>query len=259
MKYTTIKGETIEFKPSQAEKAYIEKLEGAASDSAVTEDQMIDFIWSVDNPVLKNGPNNKKGYADKETYQNLAFRVMLDLEDRKRIKLGSLDLNLSRGKYTLTVPEAALELGIHETSVRKAILNKRLDGWQDKPGSPYFLNPDSVASYKISNRGARAAKQILKARFGNHGGYSFRIKPDLVDTKRVIEQVIEGRLKPFSGCSVLVCGDKKCTYYELAPGNEENRIDIKEFFVTGRFSVKRKINNTRQAREAFKSYNPAVV
>lgn len=46
-------------------------------------------------------------------------------------------------------------------------------------------------------------------------------------------------------------------FYELEPGEEENRLELDEFYVAGRFKVVRQETNGTRATAAWKAFKPA--
>lgn len=79
------------------------------------------------------------------------FRVLLDLLDQKRVRMGSLDLEKAAARYTLSVAEAAERLGIRDSAVRTAVLEGWIPSWL-KDGQ-IRLAPASVDTYEVSRRG----------------------------------------------------------------------------------------------------------
>ncbi|KYF76558.1 hypothetical protein BE17_10810 [Sorangium cellulosum] len=53
----------------------------------------------------------------------------------------------------ITVPEAARRLGVGDSAIRQAIKVGRLRAQKD--GGTWYVDPDAVAAYRVSNRGPR--------------------------------------------------------------------------------------------------------
>ncbi len=156
-KYTTIAGEEIAYPtPAPDVAALLSALVDAVNDPIVSESEIIELIYGKENPLLRQDVLPHHGVVTKEVFDNPLYHVMTDLLGRKRVQLGTLNVDKALSQYTMTVSEAAEELGIHPSAVRQAIKTRRLAGV--KKGSQYFLRPLSVRSYKVSQRGPKRRK-----------------------------------------------------------------------------------------------------
>ena len=274
--YHKANGETLYITDglSKPEKNYLRKVEQAAADPTVDEIEVAALVWNTDNPYLQIHPDTGAAIADRAAYDSVVFQIMLDLIDQKRINLGTLDPEAAAARYTLTVKEAADKLGIHAATVRKAIDAKRLAAW--KRGGTYMLDPASVASYKISNRGARADVQFsqqahlglipgaLAIREGTDGDYFLRVRGHIKSEERQVGDDITQYLitRPWERVAVQT-GKKSANSYRLfilepAPPETEpdQGLTFAGFYVRGAFKVVEKINNSKEALAAWKAYDP---
>lgn len=152
--YTTLAGEVLEYPHPKAETArFLARVHDATNNPAVSESSLLTLIYSKENPILDQTIFPARGAVTAAVFRNPVYHVMLDLLDHKRVQTGTLNLEREHDRYTMTVPEAAAELGITESSVRVAIKSKRLAAI--KPAGSYRLDPTSVAEYEVSSRGPK--------------------------------------------------------------------------------------------------------
>ena len=145
----TINGRTIEYEPTPSEARFVQRVEAAVANAGVSEAELRSLIYGPENPLL----DQQAGYSfvTPAAFDNPVFRVLLDLLDQKRVRMGSLHLEKAAARYTLSVAEAAERLGIRDSAVRTAVLEGRLPSWI-KDGQ-IRLAPASVGTYEVSRRG----------------------------------------------------------------------------------------------------------
>jgi|SRR5262245_1936193 len=156
--YTALSGETIRFPdPDPVTADFLARARVAASDLTVSINDMIELVYGPDNPLLDKTILPGRPMVTKAVFVNPVYHVLADLIGVKRVQLGLLDMAAARAAYTLSVPEAAKRLGITPAAVRAAITGKRLGAIYEN--GQWWLRPESVASYKVSNRGPKRASR----------------------------------------------------------------------------------------------------
>lgn len=250
--YVTLAGEELEIPRGKALQ-YLERVRQAAENHSVDVDGITALVWSVANPLMMPSPVSGAAMATRETYEHQAFRAMLDCISRKRIATGDLDLSAAAQKYTVPVPDAAQQLGIHESSVRKAIASGRLSAW--KRGGAYFLDPASVSAYQVSIRGAKAMPQMTAVpvappgpeepttiHSGTRGGHTLLVKYKGPAAEH--HQAADGEIRAVLPAAwkriAVLTGNKNTGKYWLQvlshePDGEVNTLRYGGFEVRGRF------------------------
>jgi excisionase family DNA binding protein len=153
-RHKTVAGEVIEFPdPSPAIANYLVLATKAAHDPNVTVNDLIELIYHTKNPLLDTTILPGRALVTKAIFANPIYHVFSDLLDVKRVQLGLLDPVAAKESYTLTVTTVATQLGISESAVKLAIKEHRLAAIRD--GGQWWINPNSVASYRVSNRGPK--------------------------------------------------------------------------------------------------------
>lgn len=272
--YTMLSGRTLSYDIPRPEVArFLARVVDAAHDPNVTESTLTGLIYGTDNPLLDQTIFKGRGAVTPETVANPVYHVMLDYLDQKRIQAGTLDLAASHDRYTMTVAEAAGQIGMSTGAVRQAILKGRLGAI--KKGGQWYLRPAGVKAYQRSNRGPRprsgkarddtaqdekVSNRLggpLSIRMGNAPGVSFRLKAlqKLTDSERT-GRIRTGVLHDWKRIAVWAGTGSRSRMYEIAPSEEKNEIIYREFYVRGRFAVLRKLNNVRKVREAWSSFVP---
>jgi excisionase family DNA binding protein len=150
MKHTTIHGEVVEYDASHAEQAYLAEARALAEDPNVELDTLIEFIWSKDNPTLDSTLVPGRGMVTKAVIERPIYRVYNDLFLAKRIQCGLLDVQKTTAKYTLTVAEAAEQVGVVESSIRTACKAGRILAIKD--GDSWRIDPDSLSRYRARKK-----------------------------------------------------------------------------------------------------------
>lgn len=252
--HTTINGRTIEYEPTAEEQRFLTRVESAIDDLKISEVELRALIYGPENPML----DQQAGYTfvTPSSFESPVFRVMLDLLDRKRARTGSLDVERAAERYTLSVLDAAKQLGIRESAVRVAVVEGRLPSWM-RDGQ-IRLSPESVASYEVSRRGRPPRLSVV---CGSKDGASLRIgviggKFEKVGTTGGL---VEGQVTTWERVGVITGarrtsrdGAKATTYryWLLQPGGKENSVGIEPLKVTGRFTIASELNG-KAASEAF--------
>lgn len=263
--HTLLSGETVEFNAPAGELgAFLRRVLTAAKEPTVSEQELTELVFGPENPLLDPGVLPGKTVATSETYRDPVFHVMLDCIARKRMPPGAGFVS-ARTRYTMTVPEAAKQLGISESAVRQAIYAGRLRA--RKEGGTYYLDPASVGGYRVSRRGPRrrdaspksAPGGILEARIGSAPDASFRVKHSReefeLEEKHGAEWVgtIPGG---WHRIGVLGTTRDRARFWEIEPAEGESVLHFEGFYLRGGFRIVETVSATPRAREAFRQFRP---
>ena len=157
--YKTLLNQIIDYSQSSAEVlTFLESVLEAFHNKAVSEKNLVNLVWSPLNPLLKTDLIPGKVFATKETYEDPAFRIIDDLIDRKRLEAEHLDLEAVKAKFSMSVKEAAHQLAVDVTTVRRAFHDEKMAGILVK--GKIMLDPHSVAAFQVSNVGMRARNRL---------------------------------------------------------------------------------------------------
>ena len=155
--YTLMSGETITYpEPPPAVAAFLARVQSAAEDPAVDQDAMIRLIYSAENPLLDTTMLPGRAMVTKATLANPVYLIMVELLGVKRIRLNLLDPVAAAACYTVSVKEAAEQLGITPNAVRAAITARKIAA--HLRNGEWYTRPESVAAYKVSHRGRKRTK-----------------------------------------------------------------------------------------------------
>jgi excisionase family DNA binding protein len=156
--YLLASGETLEYLPPPPDvAAFLERVRSAANDPAVSPNQMIELIYGLENPLLDKTMLPGRAMVTRAVLDNPVYHIMIDMLFRKRLAAANQTLDQVAATHTISVREAARRLGITESSVRAAITARKLAAWMRN--GQWYLRPESVASYKVSNRGRKKRKK----------------------------------------------------------------------------------------------------
>lgn len=253
--HNTINGRTIEYEPTPAELRFLREVEAAVADPSISEAQLRAQIYGPDNPLL----DQRAGYSfvTPAAFESPIYRVLLDLLDRKRVAAGSLDLEKVAARYTMTVAEAAAQLGLSVGAVRTAVTSGRLPAW--KRDGELWLDPVAVDGYQVIRRGPPPR---LAVTCGSKEGASMRVRVVGGEELQVTGKeggLVRGTISSWERVGVITSakrtgrsGEPETTYryWLLEPGGAEQKVELGPFSVTGRFSVTEK-RNGKAASEAF--------
>ncbi|WP_437670864.1 helix-turn-helix domain-containing protein [Sorangium sp. So ce131] len=263
--YTLLSGETVEFPTPTGElDVFLRRVLLAATDPAVSEAELNDLVLGPENPLLDKTAVVGRSVATADVYRDPLFHVMLDCIARKRLPAQPA-VAAPRTRYTMTVPEAAQQLGISESAVRQAIYASRLRA--SKEGGTYYLDPHSVASYRVSKRGPRRQDQqakgrpgaTLDARIGSGPDASFRVKHSRDEFELTERRGPEWTgMIPSGWRRIAILGTSKelARYWEIEPAEGESVLHFEGFYVRGGFRVVETVSTTQRAVAAFKAFQP---
>jgi excisionase family DNA binding protein len=130
----------------------LERLETLLTDPKVTEQQLIGLAYPPENPILDATFHPARGMVTRAVLDDPAYEVMVDLLFRRRMMEDGISAEKLASRYSMTVAEAAAELGIHESAVRQAISAKRLASWI-KEGGRHYVDPRALKTLEVGTRG----------------------------------------------------------------------------------------------------------
>jgi excisionase family DNA binding protein len=253
--YQLVSGETLEYAtpPPQVED-YLAQVRSAAQDPDVALGELVDLIYSSENPLLDSGVIPGRGVVTREAYDHPVFQIMLDQISIKRIQLGQLDIERDSERFSMSASEAAEQLGVSVSAIRQAIYSDKLAA--QKKGGEWRIDPASVDAYEVSNRGPAKPLEVV---MGGIPGYSLSVKCDgeLVRTASGPDGETVGEFRRWSSASIKSVDKSRDTvlFWELVPGPAENEIENGRLYVRGRFKVRRKVNDKDAALEAFSRFH----
>jgi hypothetical protein len=261
MRWTTLSGRELSLPdPTGALGAYWERLKAAAADPTVSHEAMLALVYHEDNPLLDGYLMPGSGSLTRAALEDPLYRAMTDLVARKQVQLGSLDLATAGAPYTVTLDEAAGELGLGSTAVRQAIDSYRLAGW--KKGAAWFVHPGSLAAYKAGNYGAATKARTgdrLEIRMGADGhGETLKLKYPAAEVERESGHIHVGNIAAgWRRVGVLTTSGPTTRFFALEPGDEMGIVELGGFYVKGRFRRAATENSAAKARASWKDFKPA--
>lgn len=279
--YTTTLGEVIKYpEPAADVAAFLRRVEDAAEDPRVTEDELISLIYGTENPILVQGKFEGRGAVTKEVLANPLYAVLTDLLQHKRIALGATSPAALKSAFTVTVAQAAEQIGnITLDGVRRACRSGRLVSIQTDAG--ILIDPRSVADFAAERKPrGPVAGSVLRVAFGSDKGKSFRIKFASVDVKskktRGDLTISHAEIPTFQRGAIAFSDTKKdgskinrCFILEPATRAREgitvedagapkgSRYALEPFSIEGLFKVVQTENNPQKAAQLFKSFEPS--
>lgn len=271
MKYQTIQGH--EFDVDDSPPGTIEFLSSVIllAGRGASEDELVELIYSDQNPTLGPYPFGGRGAVTRETLENPAYWAMGDLLFRARLARRGVSTEQAAERYTLLVSEAAKRLGVSRAAVQKAIQTRRLESWVKD--ERHYLCADDVdrwaSSLTETRRGfspeaPEAVGAPLAARLGGVPGVTFKLKvsEQFLATERESGHVFVGTIR--AGWKLLAVsysdrdgdeGEQRRTVLVLVPGDTDNAIEHHGFYLRGRFKVLHKRTGERASR-AWQEFQP---
>jgi hypothetical protein len=264
--YTTASGHRIEYEASPKVAAFLRRLEEMVEDAKVSTQEMTGLAYSSENPILDHGIFPGRGSVTRQVLDDPAYSVVTDLLFRKQLAEDGTSLEKIAVKYSMTVTEAAAELGMSAGAVRQAIAAKRIGSWLK--GGQHYLNPKALTSLEIGTRNpvgprpkpvaAAAAGGPLEVLMGSKEGATFNVRAkDRIDVDRQSGHTNHGLIARWERVvvrSVGETGSKRA--WVIVPGDKENEIAFSGFYVRGRFTVASSTNNPKAADELWKTTQP---
>jgi hypothetical protein len=156
--YTMLSGETVQYPDSPDEvTSFLAKVRLAAADPNVSVNQLTELIYSDENPLLDTTILPGRAMVTKKVFENPVYHIMADQIGVKQIQLGLVKKEDWDAQFTVSVQEAAEQLAITPGAVRAAITAKKLAG--RLRNGQWYMHPNSIDSYKVSNRGRRKSTE----------------------------------------------------------------------------------------------------
>ena len=231
--HRALDGTTIDYPElGPAPAAYLERVLAAAEDSRVSPDALHALV------------------AFGKSHPKLDAAVHPVLEDAIARKLA---------QHTLTVTEAADLLGVHPSSVQKAVEAGKLPAV--KNGRRWLFAPRDVEHYGQSRGSGRGPKpgqsRPLEAQIARTRGASFRIKA--VDVQEVKREpgYVQLRIAIWQSAAVIFGPKGSLRMWVLKPGRQHDEVKFGDSYVRGRFTVVEKVNNVREASRRWRSFKPS--
>ena len=150
--YTTSSGRTLTYdEPSPELAAFIDRVQAASVDTSVTNDDMILLVYGPDNPLLDPTILPGRYMVTPVVFANPIHHVLNDLLYLKGVRLGRVDMEKAHSRFTISIPDAAKQLGVTGQALRSAIEGYRLSAIF-KNGQ-WWTSPQAVATFKVSKAG----------------------------------------------------------------------------------------------------------
>jgi hypothetical protein len=156
--YNCLSGHTLTYPdPPPDVAAFLERVRLATANPAVSPNQLIELIYGLENPLLDKTMLPGRAMVTQTVFDNPIYHIMRELLFRKELAAAHQTVEQVAAPYTISVKDAAKKLGITESSVRAAITARKLEAWMRN--GQWYLRPESIASYKVSNRGRKKRKK----------------------------------------------------------------------------------------------------
>jgi hypothetical protein len=282
--YSLVSGEVVEY-PDQpaAVSAFLARVLAAVNDPAVSPAELLALVYGAENPILDTTTQPGRAIVTKAVFENPMFRVLADLVGRKQLLAAGQTPEQAVAAYTISVKDAAAQLGLTESSVRTAINNRKLSAV--KRNGDWYIHPNSVASYKVSNRGRKkaaldpleadraevnapaqaggaAAKHGVTVFCGSAPGGSLAVR--IANAELVVDHkkgnTVVGHFPPgWTRAAVRTTTSNGVRVFELEPAAAmdaelPHEVQHLGFMVAGEFKVVKKHNATKAAAEVWKKY-----
>lgn len=255
--HTTLSGHDIKYPDPDAKlERFLKRARDLCDDPKASEDDLVLLVYGDENPILDRTFFPGRGMVTAAVFENPVYHVLTDLLARKRATIKGQTAEQLGKPFTLTVPQAAEQLGITEDAINKGIRARRIPSWV-KEGQRY-VDPRALAALGLGKQGKLPEGFMrLKVRVGaNHDG-QLRVKHDggeLPTKAEAIPYALETTLPRSQRVAVLTAGHDRLRMFELLPGEDENEIEFEGFHVRGKFEIARKINGSAAARRAWESF-----
>ncbi|HYD02646.1 MAG TPA: helix-turn-helix domain-containing protein [Phycisphaerales bacterium] len=249
--HTLLSGELIEYDSSPALDAFLAEL--AALSERGEEGPFIDVLYSDRNPILRPGsPIPGRGLVTREVLVDPRWHVMGDYLDRLTARrVGGVIAPLGE-QHSVSVSEAAAQLGMTPSAVRQAIEAGRLPA--RKIGGSWAIAPSSLDAYRSLRRGPKSSRAPeLQIRLGSTPDANLKVKSD---GEWRTEGGGRGSLLEWTRALVRTSWKPTGTLrtFELAPDASvtAQRLHVGELEVRGRFRVVEHANNPKDAERLWK-------
>lgn len=250
--YETLSGHRIEYPdPSPKVQKFMDRVYALAEDPNSDPAALTALIYGAENPILEHGLFT--GAVTRDVLENPIYHVLCDRLARKQADASGVTMEKLSKRFTLSVAEAAKAAGVTPDAIRKAIRTRRLPSWV-KAGE-YFVDPRALAALDFGTRGVRPACALsYRSGYDQDRKVFFRLK--IPGGELPFDEIGNtGRVTRWQRIAVLTGGFSGARYFELEPGETEERLEWQRYFVEGKFHVARKENNAAAARQAFEEFS----
>lgn len=259
--HVTVSGHRIAYEPSPKVVTFLRRLAEMVTDGSVSENEFVGLAYSKENPILDHAMFPTRGAVTKDVLADPAYAVLTDLLFRKRLAISGEDVSKIAARYTMTVSEAAAELGIHESAVRQAIAAKRLPSWISD--GKHYIDPRSLKDFETGTRGPKRGTTIersvsdsidvsdsvdatLAVVMGHGDGSSMKVRSreSMTDLEPIAGNLLRARLKHWEKVVVKTTAQrgKLRRAFVLTRGPDENELVHGRYSIRGRFRVSEKAN-----------------
>jgi excisionase family DNA binding protein len=200
--------------------AFLDRMHAAVDNPKITKNDLVALVYGRENPLLDHAMVPGHSMVTAETLKHPVYLALMDLLDRKRIVLGTLDVAKVRACYTIPVNEAAERLGVHPGAVRQAIKAKRLSAW--KIDGQWLLRSESIESFRMAMGGERRGPPPqLRLRWGTENHHMLKVKhlAELERENRTGPKINEGTLTSWERVGVFYGANGAVIFEELEPGD----------------------------------------
>jgi hypothetical protein len=213
-------------------------------------------VYGDDNPILDRTFFPGRGMVTAAVFENPVYHVLTDLLARKRASIKGQTAEQLGKSFTLTVPQAAEQLGVSEDAINKGIRARRIPSWV-KEGQRY-VDPRALAALGLGKQGKLPEGFMrLKVRVGASHTGQLRVKHaggELPNKAEAIPYSIEATLPRSRRAAVLMAGHDKLRMFILEPGESEQRHGYDDYWFEGNFRIVEKVNGSAAARRAWESF-----
>jgi hypothetical protein len=257
--HDTLTGHRIEYpEPEPKLEKFLKRAQALAEDPAASEDDLVALLYGRENPILDHTLFPTRGAVTREVLENTVYHVLTDLLARKSVQARKVDPDKLSRDYTLTVAQAAAEVGLTPDAIRKAIHSRKLPSWV-KDGQ-YYLNPKHLSLLDGSKRGRLPGHiEPLDIAAGSGQGCQLLVRhpggvfpPD--DKGRSAHAA--GAVERWRRVAVLTGNNGKARLFVIEPSDTEELITLQLYHVRGKFKIVEKINGSAAARKAWESFIP---
>jgi hypothetical protein len=265
IQHHTLTGHVVTYDPPAPEvERFLQRVQALVDDPKATEDDVVSLIYGQENPILDRSLFPTRGAVTAAVLANPVYHVLTDLLNRKHLLVTKTPAERVAARFKLSVQEAAELKHVSEDAIRKAAAQNRIPSWK-RDGS-YFFEPKSLEAAELGTRGPVArATEPLEFSYGYSNADSTFLKVKCSGDK--VEEIDPLKHRGAGGVSclsltvdrwrrvaVLTGGRSKLRMFVLVPSTEQNEIPWEGFYVRGKFSIEKKINNPKAAREAWDTF-----
>lgn len=264
--HQTLSGQSIKYDPDPKLERFLKRVQALVDDPKATENDVVALVYGRENPILDHTIFPERGAVTKEVFDNPVYAVLTDQLARKQLQRDGVSPEKLAEKFTVSVATAAARKCVSEDAIRKAIRERRLPAWV-RDGE-YFLESDSLEAVKLGSRGpipGTTEPLVLRVGASEGGAVFMKVKkPDgeiaELDPRKFVgarsATKLDAVVDRWRRVGVLTGGHGKLRFFEIVPSTEQDPdgIEFHGFFVRGKFSIVRKVNNAREARQAWEAF-----